>query len=445
MANQNNYNNLDDAIINGKPICQWTIEDHNSALDDLAAPIYEPFHGVVVEGVGSKNSKLKVRIKDGDGERITEIVDGLACYSAVPFGHADPIITAGVQDFVARMATIPRSISHSYLGPWLHALANYTGMEMFLPKNGGTEANEAAIKAVRKWGRHHGGRDGKGINDVPIIISAESAFHGRGFGSTTLMDDPLSREDVGPLLPGIEHVPFNNIPALIAKLDQFDGQVGGVILEPIQAEAGILIPAEDYLIQVQQVLKERNVLLVLDEIQTGYGRTGANFAWQLYGLEAPDLMTVGKAMSAGVLPISCLCGRKDILQLFRPHSEGSTFGGYPLASFVGLLTITELERRNISKLAATNGAYLQNGLREVANKHGNKVIEVRGKGMLIGVEIQPNLCGHQLSLSMIANGVYAKETHKTNLRIAPPIVIEKPEMDLICEALDKSLSTLEPK
>ena len=140
MASGYKNNKLEDVIINGKPINQWTIEDHNRALDELAAPIYEPFHGIVVEGVGSKPTMLKVRVKDGDGEKITEIVDGLACYSAVPFGHGDPVIVEGVQGFLSRMATIPRSISHSYLGPWLHALADYTGMEMFLPKNGGPEA-----------------------------------------------------------------------------------------------------------------------------------------------------------------------------------------------------------------------------------------------------------------------------------------------------------------
>jgi len=436
---------LDDAIINGKAIKDWTIEDHNRALDELAAPIYKPFHGIVVLGAGSGPCKLKVRVSTDSGEEERELVDGLACYSAVPFGHRDPVIVSGVQDFVARMATIPRSISHNYLGPWLHALADYTGMEMFLPKNGGTEANEAAIKAVRKWSKRHGGRDGKGIAGDPIIISALNAFHGRGFGSTTLMDDVTSREDVGPLLPGIEHVPYNDIDALIAKLDEFDGQVAAVIIEPIQAEAGILIPAENYLRLVQKAVKERNVLLVLDEIQTGFGRTGSNFAWQTFGLSMPDLITTGKAMSAGVLPISCLCGRKDILSLFGPHSEGSTFGGYPLASYVGLLTINELQRRDISNLAARNGKYLQNGLREVMKKHPGKVREVRGLGMLIGVEIEPQYDGHDLSLGMIRHGVYAKETHDTNLRIAPPIVIENEDMDKICEALDRSLVDLKPK
>jgi ornithine--oxo-acid transaminase len=435
---------LDDSVVGGKAIKDWSIEDHNKALDELAAPIYEPFHGIVVLGAGSKPYMLKVRMKTNDGEKETEVVDGLACYSAVPFGHKDSVIVSGVQEFIGRMATIPRSISHSYLGPWLVALSKYTGMEMFLPKNGGTEANEAAIKAVRKWARKHGGKDGKGISGTPIIISANNSFHGRGYGSTTLMDDKISRKDVGPLLPGIEHIPFNDINALEAKLAEHDGQVAGVILEPIQAEAGVFIPDDDYLKKVQKLLKDNNVLFVLDEIQTGYGRTGANFAWQLYGLDPPDLMTTGKAMSSGVIPISCLCGRKDILLLFEPHSEGSTFGGYPLAAYVGLLTITELERRDMSQKSAENGEYLQKKLREVAEKHPDKVKEVRGKGMLIGVEINPEYNGHELSMNMIKNGVYAKETHGTNLRIAPPIVIDKDGMDKIADALDKSLEYMKP-
>jgi ornithine--oxo-acid transaminase len=433
---------IDDFVVNGKPIKDWTIKDHNVALDTLGAHIYEPFHGVLVLGGGSKPYMLKVRKETKDGEVEEEIVDGLACYSAVPFGHRDPVIVEGVNQFVAQMATIPRSISHSYLGPWLVKLKEFTQMDMFLPKSGGTEANEAAIKAIRKWGKHFGGKDGKGIKGIPFIISALNSFHGRGLGSTALMDDPLSRKDLEPLMPGVEHIPFNDLPALEAKLKEHNGDVAGIFIEPIQAEAGVFVPDENYLREVQKLAKKYNALFVLDEIQTGFGRTGANFAWQLYGLDQPDLMTIGKAMGSGVLPISCLCGKKAIIELFEPHGEGSTFGGYPLAAFVGLLTLRELEKRNITRLAAENGAYLQGKLREVAKKYPTKVREVRGKGMLIGVEIFPQYDGHKLSMGMLNNGVYAKETHKTNLRIAPPIVIDREGMDKIASALDASVAAL---
>jgi ornithine--oxo-acid transaminase len=433
---------VDDFVVNGKAIKDWSIKEHNVALDTLGAHIYKPFHGVLVLGGGSKSYHLKIRKETADGEKEFEIVDGLACYSAVPFGHRDPVITENVNQFIAQMATIPRSISHSYLGPWLVKLQEFTQMDMFLPKSSGTEANEAAIKAIKKWGKNFGGKDGKGIKGNPVIISANNAFHGRGLGSTALMDDPISRKDLEPLMPGFEHVPFNDVEALKEKFRQHDGNIAGVFIEPIQAEAGIFVPDENYLREVQKLAKENNALFVLDEIQTGFGRTGANFAWQLYGLERPDLMTTGKAMSSGVLPISCLCGKKEIMELFEPHGEGSTFGGYPLAAFVGLLTIRELENRNISRLAAENGAYLQNKLWEVAKKYPEKVKEVRGKGMLIGVEIFPDYDGHELSMKMLDNGVYAKETHQTNLRIAPPIVIDHEGMDKIAAALDASLAVL---
>ena len=434
---------VNDFVVNGKAIKDWSIKEHNVALDTLGAHIYKPFHGVLVLGGGSKSYHLKIRKETEDGEIETEVVDGLACYSAVPFGHRDPVITESVNQFIAEMATIPRSISHSYLGPWLAKLQEFTQMDMFLPKSSGTEANEAAIKAIKKWGKNFGGKDGKGIIGIPVIISANNAFHGRGFGSTALMDDPISRKDLEPLMAGFEHVPFDDIEALRTKFREHDGNIAGVFIEPIQAEAGILVPSENYLKEVQKLAKENNALFVLDEIQTGFGRTGANFAWQLYGLEKPDLMTIGKAMSAGILPISCLCGRKEIMELFEPHGEGSTFGGYPLAAFVGLLTIRELESRNITQLAAENGHYLQNKLREVATKYPDKVKEVRGKGMLIGVEIFPEYDGHELSLKLINNGVYVKETHETNLRIAPPIVIDHEGMDIIAAAMDVGLAELE--
>ena len=434
--------NLNDVKVGGKPIKDWSIEDHNKALNKLGARIYKPLDGVLVLGRGSKPWSLKVRmVDDGGHERETEVLDALACYSAVPFGHGDKIMVEGIQEFIGRMATIPRSISHEYLGPWLVALQEYTGMDMFLPKNSGTEANEAAIKAVRKWARKYGGKNGDGIKD-PIIISAEKSFHGRGFGSTTLMTDECSKCDVGPLLPGIDHVPFNSVPAIEAKLKQYDGRVAGVFLEPIQAEAGVFVPDDDYLRRVQDLLKKHNVLLVLDEIQTGFGRTGADFAWQLYGLDKPDLITLGKAMSAGFLPISCLCGKRKIMELFVPHSEGSTFGGFPLAAYVGMLTIAELRRRNMTQKAAESGKHLYARLSDVARSHADKVKEVRGKGLLLGIEIHSGYDGHTLSMNMLRHGVYAKETHGTNLRIAPPIVIDEEGMDTIASALDKSLADL---
>jgi ornithine--oxo-acid transaminase len=434
--------NLDDVVVGAKAIKDWSIEDHNKALNELGAHIYEPLDGVLVLGAGSKPWMLKVRMTTAGGEeKETEVVDALACYSAVPFGHRDKVMIEGITEFIGRMATIPRSISHMYLGPWLVALQEYTGMDMFLPKNSGTESVEAAIKAVRKWARKFGGKKGTGIDD-PVILAAEKCFHGRGFGSTTLMTCDLSSCDIGPLMPGIDHIPFNDIPALEAKIKEYDGRVAAFVVEPIQAEAGIFLPDDDYLKRVQQILKANNALLVLDEIQTGYGRTGADFAWQLYGLERPDLITLGKAMSAGFLPISCLCGKKEIMELFEPHTEGSTFGGFPLAAYVGMLTISELRRRKMTERAAESGKYLRGKLEEVAAKHPDKVKEVRSKGLLFGVEVHRQFDGHDLSMGMLSNGVYAKETHCTNLRIAPPIVIDEEGMDTIASALDKSLAEL---
>jgi ornithine--oxo-acid transaminase len=349
--------NLDSVRVpkDGKPIGEWTIEDHNKALNDLGAHIYRPLDGVVVLGAGSKPHMLKVRLAMGDGrEKELEIVDALACYSAVPFGHNDKVMVESIQEFLGRMATIPRSISHKYLGPWLVALHDYTRMDMFLPKSSGTEANEAAIKAIRKWARKRGEKHGGCIED-PVIISAKGSFHGRGYGSTSMMTDKTSIEDVGPLLPGFDHVTFGDIDDLKAKMKKHKGSVAAIFLEPIQAEAGIKVPPEDYLRAAQALARENNALFVLDEIQTGFGRTGKDFAWQLYGLEKPDLMTLGKAMSAGFLPISCLCGRRDVMQLFVPHSEGSTYGGYPLAAYVGMLTLAELRRRNITQMADQAG------------------------------------------------------------------------------------------
>jgi len=433
---------LENVVIKGKALKDWSIADHNHALDTLGAHIYEPFSGVLVKGAGSNPYMLKIVKTTDAGEIETEVVDGLACYSAVPFGHNDPVIIPAVQAFLERMATIPRSISHTYLGPWLEKLKDFTGMDMFLPKNGGTEAVEAAIKVVRKWTRAHGGPDGTGITGTPVIISAKKAFHGRGLGSTSLMDDPASREGLEPLLPGTVQVKFNDLAEMEQAFADHQGNVAGVILEPIQAEAGVIVPDDDYLGSVQALAKKHNALFVLDEIQTGFGRTGANFAWQRLGLERPDLITIGKAMGGGILPVSCLCGKQELMEVFVPHSEGSTFGGYPLAAFVGLLTIVEFEKRDLARQAKEKGAYLMESLRKVGERHPGKIKEVRGRGMLIGVEVADGIDGHDLSERMLEHGVYAKETHHTNLRIAPPIVIDQAGMDKIAQALDESLAEM---
>lgn len=434
--------NLEDVVIQGKALRDWSIQDHNHALDTLGAHIYEPFSGVLVQGAGSNPYMLKIVRQTPSGPVEGEVVDGLACYSAVPFGHNDPVVVPAVQEFLGRMATIPRSISHTYLGPWLAKLQEFTKMDMFLPKNGGTEAVEAMIKAIRKWARKHGGPDGNGITETPVILSAKNAFHGRALGATSLMDDPPSREGLEPLLPGMVQVPFNDLSAMEEAFEEHRGRVAAVILEPIQSEAGVIVPEDEYLGEVQELARRHNALFALDEIQTGYGRTGANFAWQRLGLERPDLIALGKAMGGGLLPISCLGGRQDLMEVFRPHTEGSTFGGYPLAAFVGLLTIVEFERRGLAEQAKEKGFYLQGILREVADRHPDKIKEVRGRGMLIGVEVQPDVHGHELSKRMLHHGVYAKETHKTNLRIAPPIVIDRAGMDTIARALDESLGEM---
>lgn len=385
----------------------------------------------LVERYGAHNyHPLPVVAASADGAWITDpegnrYLDCLAAYSAVNFGHGHPVLLAAARDQLDRVTLTSRAFHNDRLGPFLEALARLAKKDMVLPMNTGAEAVESAIKVARAWGyRVKGIADGRAK-----IVVADGNFHGRTTTIVGFSSDPDARNGFGPFTPGFVSVPYGDAAALEAALD--DDTVA-VLLEPIQGEAGVIVPRSGYLAEVRRMTTERNVLFIADEIQSGLGRTGATFQCDNEGV-VPDLYLLGKALGGGIVPVSAVVGNADILGVLRPGEHGSTFGGNPLAAAVGLAVVDLLETGEYQARARDLGAHLQSRLKGLI---GQGVVAVRGAGLWAGVDIDPALgTGRQVCEQLMARGILAKDTHGSTIRFAPPIVVERADLDLAVDAL----------
>ncbi len=380
------------------------------AIDDrYAAHNYSPLPVVAASAEGAW-------ITDIEGRRF---LDCLAAYSAVNFGHRNPEIIATAHAQLDTVTLVSRAFHSDRLGPFCQSLAELCGKDMVLPMNSGAEAVESGIKVARKWGTD--------VKGVPAgqgnIVVAQNNFHGRTTTIISFSDDDSARRGFGPYTPGFRSVPFGDADALAAAID--DDTVA-VLIEPIQGEAGIIVPADDYLPRVRTVCTERNVLMIADEIQSGLARTGRTFACDHWGV-VPDIYLLGKALGGGVVPLSAVVANKDVLGVLHPGEHGSTFGGNPLAAAIGTTVVDILRRGEFQARSAELGDRLHGRLRALI---GNGVIAVRGLGLWAGVDIDPAIgTGKQVSLRLAERGVLVKDTHGSTLRFAPPLVITAEEID----------------
>jgi len=380
------------------------------AIDDrYAAHNYSPLPVVAASAEGAW-------ITDIDGRRY---LDCLAAYSAVNFGHRNPEIIATAHAQLDTVTLVSRAFHSDRLGPFCQSLAELCGKDMVLPMNSGAEAVESGIKVARKWGT-----DVKGVSaGQGNIVVAQNNFHGRTTTIISFSDDDSARRGFGPYTPGFRSVPFGDADALAAAID--DDTVA-VLIEPIQGEAGIIVPSDDYLPRVRAVCTERNVLMIADEIQSGLARTGRTFACDHWGV-VPDIYLLGKALGGGVVPLSAVVANKDILGVLHPGEHGSTFGGNPLAAAIGTTVVDILRRGEFQARSAELGDRLHSHLRALI---GKGVITVRGLGLWAGVDIDQAIgTGKQVSLRLAERGVLVKDTHGSTLRFAPPLVITEEEID----------------
>jgi ornithine--oxo-acid transaminase len=378
---------------------------------------------------------LPVVIADAEGAWVTDIdgrryLDCLAGYSALNFGHRHPALVAAARDQLERVTLTSRAFLHDQFGPFCRELAELCGKDLVLPMNSGAEAVETALKVARAWGyRVKGVPDGR----AKIVVAAEN-FHGRTTTIISFSTDPEARRDFGPYTPGFVIVPFGDLEAMAEAVDE---HTVAVMIEPIQGEAGVLVPPDGYLAGVRSLCTARDVLFIADEVQSGLGRTGYTLACE-YESVVPDLYVLGKALGGGVVPVSAVVGGHEVLGVLRPGEHGSTFGGNPLACAVGRAVIGLLRTGEYQDRARRLGTVLHQRLGGLI---GRGVTAVRGRGLWAGVDIDPSLMtGRQACERLAARGVLTKDTHGSTIRLAPPLVITSDEVTWMVDQLGDVVS-----
>lgn len=390
-----------------------------SANDRWGAPNYHPLPMVISEAQG-------VWVKDPEGNRY---MDMLSAYSALNHGHRHPRILQALQDQAAKVTLTSRAFHNEPLARFYEKLARYTGKSMILPMNTGAEAVETAVKAARRWAyRHKGVPDGKAE-----ILVCEGNFHGRTVTVTSFSSSAEYKDGFGPFTPGFRVIPYGSLEALKQSVTP---HTAAFLVEPIQGESGIVLPPDGYLREAAAICMQHRVLLMADEIQTGFGRTGYRFACDADGIE-PDVYILGKALGGGVLPVSAVAANREILEVFGPGSHGSTFGGNPLACAVAVAALQVTEDEALAERSRELGDYFLNLLRKLRHP---LISGIRGRGLFIGLEL--SVPARPICEALMRAGVLCKETHENTIRFAPPLIITREELDWAYERIQSVLLSL---
>jgi ornithine--oxo-acid transaminase len=385
------------------------------------APNYDPLPVVITEAEGAW-------VTDVHGRRY---FDALAGYSALNFGHRHPVLTAAARAQLERVTLTSRAFDHDQFEPFCRELAELCGMEMVLPMNTGAEGVETAIKVARRWGYQV-----KGVPpDRARIITFAGNFHGRTTTVVSFSTDPTAREGFGPFTPGFVTVPFADAQAVA---DAVDDDTVAVLLEPVQGEAGVVVPPPGYVAELRRICDRAGVLLIADEIQSGLGRTGRTFAVEHDGV-TPDMFILGKALSGGILPVSAVVSRRDVLGVLTPGSHGSTFGGNPLACAVARAVMGLLRTGEFQENAERMGRRLAEGL---AALPGSRVSEVRSIGLWAGIDLADGVTGRAVCERLLELGVLAKDTHGSTIRLGPPLTVTAADVDFLVDRLRTAVDTV---
>ncbi|MEN9724298.1 MAG: argD ornithine--oxo-acid transaminase [Pseudomonadota bacterium] len=397
-------------------------------IKTFSANNYKPIPVVLARGEG-------VWVWDSDGRKY---LDCLAAYSAVNQGHRHPKIIQALKDQADRLTLSSRAFHNDQMGPFLQKVCEMTGVGMVrpqaLPMNSGAEAVETAIKIARKWGYEKK----KVPQDQAEIIVCRDNFHGRTTAIVGFSTEAAYRGGFGPFAPGFKIIPYGSIDALREAITP---RTVGFLFEPIQGEGGVLIPPAGFLTQAKALCRENQVLFMDDEIQTGLGRTGRLLCWQHEPEAAPDLLILGKALGGGVIPVSAVVAPQEVMEVIRPGEHGSTFGGNPLASAVGIASLDVIESEKLVERSAARGEYLRRRLQEAIAPVAHRVQEIRGKGLMTGVDLAPSVGkARPICEKLAALGVLVKDTREQTIRITPPLVIEEQEIDWMCEQFREALA-----
>ncbi|WP_069762345.1 ornithine--oxo-acid transaminase [Streptomyces sp. LUP47B] len=401
------------------PVSTRSSADLIRAEEPVLAHNYHPLPVVVASAEGTW-------VQDVEGRHY---LDMLAGYSALNFGHRHPALIEAAHRQLDRLTLTSRAFHNDRLAEFAERLAELTGLDMVLPMNTGAEAVESGIKVARKWAY-----EVKGVpaDRATIVVAAEN-FHGRTTTIVSFSTDETARAGFGPFTPGFRIVPYNDLAALEAAVDE---TTAAVLLEPIQGEAGVVIPDDGYLTGVRELTRRKGCLFIADEIQSGLGRTGRTLAVEHEGV-VPDVLLLGKALGGGIVPVSAVVAHRDVLGVLRPGEHGSTFGGNPLAAAVGTAVIELLETGEFQRRAAELGTVLRDGLADLV---GKGVVGFRARGLWAGVDIDPSLgTGREVSKLLMDEGVLVKDTHGSTIRLAPPLTITAEELESALGVLAKVL------
>ncbi|WP_328431094.1 ornithine--oxo-acid transaminase [Streptomyces sp. NBC_00453] len=403
------------------PVTTRTSADLIRAEEPVLAHNYHPLPVVVARAEGTW-------VEDVEGRRY---LDMLAGYSALNFGHRHPALIEAAHHQLDRLTLTSRAFHNDKLAEFAERLAELTGLDMVLPMNTGAEAVESAIKVARKWAY-----EVKGVpaDRATIVVAAEN-FHGRTTTIVSFSTDETARAGFGPFTPGFRIVPYNDLAALEAAVDE---TTAAVLIEPIQGEAGVVIPDDGYLAGVRELTRREGCLFIADEIQSGLGRTGRTLAVEHESV-VPDVLLLGKALGGGIVPVSAVVARRDVLGVLRPGEHGSTFGGNPLAAAVGTAVVELLETGEYQRRATELGVILRGGLSALA---GKGVTGFRARGLWAGVDIDPSIgTGREIGERLLREGVLVKDTHGSTIRLAPPLTITGEELRSALGALERVLGS----
>src|SRR6201996_5008370 len=396
-------------------------EQLRAQADAHSAHNYKPLPVVIAEAEGSW-------VTDVEGRRY---LDMLAAYSAINFGHRHPRLVEAAPRPLDKVTLVSRAFDHEHFGPFCAELADLAGMEMVLPMNTGAEAVETAIKVARKWGY-----EVKGVPaDQAVIVAFGGNFHGRTTTIISFSTDEDARGGFGPYTPGFRVVDYGDLDALAAVADELGDRLVAVLVEPVQGEAGVIVPPPGFLAGVRQLCTERDVLMIADEIQSGLGRTGTTFACQHENVR-PDAYLLGKALGGGIVPVSAMVSSRDILGVLQPGQHGSTFGGNPLACAVGREVIAMLGTGEVQQRSAELGVRMHTRL---AALPAGVVRRVQGRGLWAGIEFTA-LPGREACERLAARGLLAKDTHGTAIRLPPPLVITEKELDWAMDQVEEAVT-----
>ena len=396
--------------------------EHIALVEKRSAHNYSPLPVVIAEGHGAW-------VVDVEG---TKYLDCLAGYSAMNFGHHNPELLAAAHRQLDRVTLTSRAFHNDQLGPWVSALADMVGKQKVLPMNTGAEAVETGIKVARKWGY-----EVKGIpeNEATIVVAGNN-FHGRTTTIVSFSSDPEARTGFGPYTPGFRSVPYGDAAALEAAVDH---TTAAVLVEPVQGEAGVIVPPKDYLPKIREICDRDRVLLIADEVQSGLGRTGTIRACEHTGV-VPDAYLFGKALGGGILPVSAMVADENVLDVIQPGQHGSTFGGNPLAGAVGSTVVRMLTEGPYLENARHLGAVLRRRLKELV---GNGVIAARSIGLWAGIDVDPALgTGRELCQKLAERGVLVKDTHGSTVRMSPPLTIGEDELNWCLDRFEEVIGEL---